>query len=305
MPSDIPDLELLRLFLAVADTGSIGAAARVTGSTQPAASVALRRLERQVGVELLVRTPRGSRLSPAGVAVAEWARELLGAAARFGGALDTLREHAHDELRIVASPTLADYVLPRLLGRLWNEVPDLRVNLLVDTSLHAATMLREHAADLAFVGVPRVDPDFASVRVGIDRLVVVVPPGHPWCDRPSVVGDDLAAVPLVLREPGSGSREAFDAAMATHGLSCAPQVVVGSALALKAAVGAGAGVGVVSRWVIAEDVAAGRLAVVPVGDLDLRRPVRAIWHRAAPLPGCAATMLAISAARAQPQTTSA
>lgn len=106
----------------------------------------------------------------------------------------------------------------------------------------------------------------------------MVGPRHPWARRRSgVPAAELARTPLVLREEGSGTREVLDRALAAHGGTAPPMLQLASTTALKAAAVSGAGPVVVSDLAVADEVAAGRLVCVPVPELDLSRPLRAVW----------------------------
>ncbi|MGW7793110.1 helix-turn-helix domain-containing protein, partial [Streptomyces tricolor] len=104
----VPDLAALELLLAVARLGSLGAAAREVGITQPAASSRIRSMERQLGVALVDRSPRGSRLTDAGALVTDWARRVVEAAAAFDAGARALRDRRDSRLRVAASMTIAE-----------------------------------------------------------------------------------------------------------------------------------------------------------------------------------------------------
>ncbi len=280
LSSRMPDLRTLELLLAVARRGSLGRAAREAGISQPAASVRMRTLERMAGVPLLERTPRGSVLTPAGVLVTDWARPLLDAADRLDMGLAALREDHYSRLRVEASLTVAEYLLPRWLVALREARPGVAVSLRVGNSADVAARVLAGEADLGFTEGRRAPRGLASAVVAHDRLTVVVAPGHPWSRRRSPVpAAELAATPLVQREQGSGTREVLAAALAPFGGPAAPLLELASTTALKAAAVSGAGPAVLSSLAVADDVAAGRLIAVEVADLELGRALRAVWPR--------------------------
>lgn len=274
----VPELGALELLLAVVRLGSLGRAAAELGVTQPAASARIRAMERQVGVALLDRSPRGSRPTEAGALVAEWARQVVGAAEELAAGIEALRERRDGRLRVTASLTVAEYLMPGWLVTLKSVRPGVAVTLSAANSTVVAEQVRDGAADLGFVEGTRTPAGLHGAVVAADRLVVVVAPRHRWARRRSgVSAAELAATPLVLREQGSGTREVLDRALAAHGGTAPPQLQLASTTALKSAAESGAGPVVVSDLAVADELAAGRLVAVPVPELDLSRPLRAVW----------------------------
>ncbi|WP_424893050.1 LysR family transcriptional regulator [Streptomyces sp. XH2] len=274
----VPDLAALELLLAVARLGSLGRAARETGITQPAASGRIRSMERMLGVSLVERSPRGSTLTDAGVLVTDWARRIVEAAEAFDAGAEALRGRRDSRLRVAASMTIAEYLLPGWLVALRARRPGTAVSLLAGNSAAVAERLRAGEADLGFVEGLTVPAGLAGAVVGSDRLVVVTAPAHPWARRRAPLGaEELAATPLILRERGSGTRQVLDAALAAHGGLSEPLLELASTTAVKAAVVGGAGPSVLSELAIGEELASGRLVGIPFADLDLHRSLRAVW----------------------------
>ena len=286
------------LLLSVARLGSLGLAAGEHGISQPAASTRIRRLERQLGVPLIVRSPRGSHLTAEGELVAEWARTAIDAAAALDAGVTSLRARTDAVLRVAASMTVAEYLLPGWLTGLRVRDPETAVALTAGNSTEVAAAVLGGGADLGFVEGPDLPPGLASHQVGADRLTVVVPPGHRWERRRSgITAAELAATPLVAREPGSGTRRYFEEAVhARAGLDRVPPVAeLSSTTAIKSAVAAGIGPAVLSSLAVAPELAAGTLRAVKVTDLDLSRRLLAIWTAGRQLTGPAADLRVIAA----------
>jgi DNA-binding transcriptional LysR family regulator len=295
LPPRTPDLAALDLLVSVADTGSLGRAAAAHRISQPAASQRLQRLERQLGLQLLVRTPTGSRVTDDGEAVLGWARRVVDAAQQLSAAVDALRNRAADVLQLAASLTVADSLFPAWLGALHAAEPAARVSLRVGNSATVTELVRQREVGLGFIETPLPPAGVGSRAIGGDQLVVVVHPGHPWARRrrPLPV-TALAAAPLVVREAGSGTREAFEQALASAGLRLQAVVELGSTGALKTAAVEGVGPAVLSELSVAAELADQRLHRVAVTGADLHRPFHAIWHPDAPPTGTAAALLAIA-----------
>ncbi|MGW4288734.1 LysR family transcriptional regulator [Streptomyces sp. NPDC004673] len=288
----VPDLGALELLLAVARLGSLGAAARELGITQPAASSRLRSMERQLGVALVDRSPRGSRLTDAGALVTDWARQVVAAAEVFDAGAQALRATRDSRLRVAASMTIAEYLLPGWLLALRAGRPDTAVSLLAGNSAKVAELLLAGEADLGFVEGLTVPTGLDSAVIAHDRLTVVTAPAHPWARRPRPLGTaELAATPLILRERGSGTRQVLDAAL---GAPARPLIELSSTTAVKAAVVGGAGPAVLSELAVGEELATRRLVGIPVEGVSLRRDLRAVWPTGHRPTGPARELLALT-----------
>ncbi|MFM9448022.1 LysR family transcriptional regulator [Streptomyces acidiscabies] len=289
----VPDLGALELLLAVARVGSLGAAARELGITQPAASSRVRSMERQLGVALVDRSPRGSRLTDAGALVTDWARRIIEAAEAFDVGAQALRDRRDSRLRVAASMTIAEYLLPGWLLALRAQRPDTAVSLLAGNSAAVAEQLLADEVDLGFVEGLSVPAGLDSAVIGHDRLIVVVAPGHPWGRRRKPLrGEELAATALILREKGSGTRQVLDAALG--GLALRPLIELSSTTAVKAAAVSGAGPAVLSELVVGEELALRRLVSVPVEGVALGRELRAVWRAGHRPVGPARELLALT-----------
>ncbi|OIK28606.1 LysR family transcriptional regulator [Streptomyces malaysiense] len=290
----VPDLAALELLLAVARLGSLGAAAREVGITQPAASSRVRSMERQLGVALVDRSPRGSRLTDAGVLVTDWARRVVEAAAAFDAGARALRDRRDSRLRVAASMTIAEYLLPGWLLALHAERPDTAVSLLAGNSAKVAELLLSGEADLGFVEGLSVPAGLDAVVIGRDRLIVVAAPGHPWARRRRPLSpEELGRTPLILRERGSGTRQVLDAAL---GGLARPLIELSSTTAVKASAVSGAGPSVLSELAVREELASRRLVAVPVEGVPLRRDLRAVWPKGHRPTGPARDLLSLTRA---------
>ncbi len=283
----MPDLTALEILVAVARTGSLSSAAREAGLTQQAVSARLAALEARTGVRLATRTPRGAQLTPQGAVVVQWADRLLNLAAEVDAGLAALREDSRSTLRVSASLTVAEHLLPGWLVSLQAEAvrrgdTPIQVVLTATNSDHVLDQVRDGDADLGFIEGPGVPAGLRSRVVGHDDLVLVAPPGHPWWRRRAAVGAaELAGTAMVTRERGSGTRESLTAAL--RGVlgeafrQVSPVLELSTAAAVRAAVLAGAAPAVVSRLAVGDDLRSGRLREVPVDGLHLRRELRAVW----------------------------
>jgi DNA-binding transcriptional LysR family regulator len=305
LPEPYPDLASLDLLATVGQLGSISAAATAHGVTQPAASMRLRALERLLQIPLLERSTAGARLTPAGMATVEWAAVVLGDMRTLLAGTAALRADRHSQLRLAASLTVAEYLVPRWLHLLASEAPETRVSLEMGNTAHVAELVGDGDVDLGFIEGPRPPGRLRSKEVLADELVVVVPVGHPWSRRRRPISvQDLAGTPLVLREHGSGTREVLTDALAEHGLSVTAAMELGSTTAIKAAAMSGTGPAVISALAVRAELQAGQLVAIVCEHLQLQRAIRAIWAPSRP-PGPAATRLLAIAARSEERNPSA
>nr|WP_220139189.1 LysR substrate-binding domain-containing protein [Nocardia sp. GTS18] len=287
LPPGTPDLDVLDLLVSVAELGSLGAAARRHGITQPAASMRISALERRMRVKLLDRGPTGSELTDAGRAVVEHARPVLAAVRDLVDDIDRLRAAQATRLRIAASKTIADHRVPHWLAALRTDHPEVVVALDVENSTQVAALVRDGAADVGFVEGPHPPAGLGSRVLGADELVVVVARDHPWARRKTPVTlAELAGTALLWREPGSGTRDTVWDLLSSEGAPAGPAAELGSAAAIVAAARTGMAPAVLSRLFAAPDLASGALVEVSSTDATrLTRKFRAIWRRTSPPTG--------------------
>jgi molybdate transport repressor ModE-like protein len=298
----VPDLSALEVLLGVARTGSLNSAAREIGVSQQAVSARIRAMEAQTGVALVHRTPRGSTLTAEGAVIAEWAARLLEVAAGLDAGISALRADRRSRLRVSASSTIAEQLLPawlasfRAAARPGRPSPD--IVLTAANTETVITHVTDGSADIGFTEGPREPPGLPGKVIGHDRLVLVVAPGHRWARRRSgVSAAELARTPLISREGGSGTRDTLAAALAAAlgpGTTLAPPALsLSTTAAVRAAALTGAAPAVISGLAVTSDLSSGQLIQVPTPGLDLRRTLRAIWDGTSSPPAGAARDLII------------
>lgn len=278
----MPELSALEVLVAVARTGSLNLAAAELGRSQQAVSARIASLEAQTGIDLVARTRRGSTLTPAGVVVADWSARLLELAGEVDAGLAALRADRRARLSVAASLSIAERLLPGWLVALRNGAAPPAVTLATVNSTEVADRVRVGRADLGFVEGAAAPRGCRSTVIGTDELVVVVAPEHRWASRRRVLtAAEVARTPLVTREAGSGTRAAFETALRRRlGVNtqiAAPILELPTTAAIRTAVLTAVAPAVLSRLVVGDDLATGRLRAVPIDDLDLRRSLRAVW----------------------------
>jgi DNA-binding transcriptional LysR family regulator len=295
LPEPVPDLVSLDLLDSVIRLGSIRRAAAAHGISQPAASMRLRSLERVLGLDLLDRSSGRARPTLAGEAVTEWGRQVLDATRDLMVGAEALRHQGRTQVRIAASMTVAEYLVPGWLQRMAASTPDVAVSLQMGNSEQVAESVAAGANDLGFVEGRTAPAGLESLVVLEDELVLVVAPSHPWARRRRpITAAELARTPIVVRERGSGTREVLEAALGPLGLAVTVGVELGSTTAIKTAIEAGAGPSVLSTLAVGTDAAEGRLVPVAVAGLSFDRDIRAVWMPDRRLPEAAREFLAIA-----------
>ena len=278
------NLRTLELFVAVVDSGSLGAAARSVGMAQPNASRAIAELEATLQTHLLDRRPSGSVPTPFGLSLAAHAREVLDAARDFQSWVAENHDDSQKTLSVGASLTIAETLLPVWIAALRERYPDVQVAISVVNSAEVISQVRHGHFHVGFIETPHVPVQLNAHIVQEDELFVVIAPHHHWASRTGRISlQELAETPLVVREPGSGTFEALQDHLA--GLDVAtPAQVLNSIAAVRVAVASGAGPAVMSELAVRDQLANGNLLRVPLEGDKITRPLTAIWsgHRRPP-----------------------
>lgn len=290
------------MIAAVEAHGSLTAAAEALGVSQQAVSQRMRAIEGRWALPLFERTARGTALTSHGALVAEWAGSLLAQVEAFDHAVLALRSDRAAHVRVGASLTIAEHLVPGWLVTYAAEPHAARVELTVVNSAAVVERVRSGADDVGFIETPDAPEGLAVRVIAHDEIGIVVSPRHPWATRASVSPEELAAMPLVGREPGSGTRltleRALTAALGT-GAVVEPAAELATTAGIRATIVAGGGVGALSLRAVRDDLDAGRLVRVRIEGLVVSRPLAAIWRPARPLPPGAARLLALASTAAQ------
>ncbi len=280
-----PDLVALQMLVSVRDSASISAASRLLGVSQQAVSARMHAMERQLGVVLFLRSHRGSELTAEAQLIAGWATDVLDAARTLESSIETLRGDAGRTLRIASSLTIAEHLLPRWLTELRNSQRTsprpTTVSLTATNSQTVIDLVRAGTHALGFIETPDVPTDLASRTIASDELVLVVGRSHPWFGRRAgVTAAELAATPLIVREPGSGTRRALEYALAERHVPlemARPVAELPTTSSILSTVASGSVPAVVSILAARDGLAVGRITRITLSDLRIVRPLTALW----------------------------
>ena len=236
----------LRLFLALAETGSVSAAARVMHVTQPTASMQLREVTQAVGLPLYEVVSRRVHLTEAGQALARTARAIAGEWDAFEQRVSGAKGLTSGRLKVAVVST-AKYFVPRLLGSFCKLHPQIDISLEVLNRDHVITRLRANQDDLYVMSMPPGDLPLEDQILMPNPLVVIAAAGHRLAARKRVTLAQLQGERFILREKGSGTRMATDAHLRQLGFVPSTVLELGSNEAIKESVEGQLGVSIVSR----------------------------------------------------------
>jgi DNA-binding transcriptional LysR family regulator len=253
------------MFVAVAATGGLRRAATRLGVTPPAVSLQMRNLERDYHVPLFERGTRRVRLTDAGEVFHRYATQILALLHDAEHALEGAQGVMATKLRVAATATTASYYLDRLWRPLAGKHPALGLELSVQNSRGVKERLLGRDADIGMLGGSVEEPDIVLQPFAEDPLVVIVAPAHPWAGRHRVDAGRLAEQRLILREPGSATRELVQRTLRTLNIEPLATMEVASTEAIKRAVEIGAGVGILAASVVRRDVRGGYLRMLRLG----------------------------------------
>ncbi|MCC8954918.1 LysR family transcriptional regulator [Bradyrhizobium sp. Pear77] len=274
------NLHLLRLFAAVARTGSFSRAADLLHISQPAISKGVRDFELQVGCRLLDRTPKGVRPTREGAALARHAETLFAAERAAEDELQALRNLDSGSLRIGASTTIATYMIPEYLGVFHRAFPGIDLHVVSANTSDIAALMLGYEIEIALVEGPVEDENLTSTAWRTDVMVLIAGPDHRFAAAAGPIDVRLLNNEiLIVREPGSGTREVVAQALAAHRVEPQRTLEIGSTEAIKQAVAAGVGVAIVSVATIDDQVKLGKLKVIPIKGVHIERT---LWQLKSP-----------------------
>ena len=263
----------LQVFHAVAKQMSFTKAAETLFMTQPAVTFQIKQLEEHFNTRLFERGHGRIALTPAGEIVLEYAERILSLSAELETRLREMTGRLSGPLLIGASTTIAEFLLPRVLGEFKSLHPEVQPKLVVANSEAIENRVAEHTLDIGLIEAPSHLPSLLTEMCCEDELQVIVSPQHPLAKAKSVTPKQLLAYPYVSRESGSGTREFTDLYFRKAGVNPAELSVVmelGSPEALKGVVETGLGFAILSKATVAKEQKLGELVAIALAPKLLR-----------------------------------
>jgi DNA-binding transcriptional LysR family regulator len=264
----------LQVFHTVARLLSFTKAAETLHMTQPAVTFQVRQLEEHFNTRLFDRTHNRINLTEAGVRAYEYADRIFELYQEMENSIREMTGEIRGALTIGASTTIAEYMLPTLLGDFKAKYPDVEIHLKVSNTEGIVSMVENNAIDLGVVEAPVANKNLVVEVCRMDELVAIVPPNHPLVGREALALPELVGYPFICREEGSGTREVITEYLGKlEGCSDSLNISMelGSPEAVKGAVEAGMGVSVVSGATIQKELRLGTLVSIHL-EPTLQRP---------------------------------
>lgn len=271
----------LQVFHTVARLLSFTKAAETLHMTQPAVTFQIRQLEEYFNTRLFDRTHNRISLTAAGERVFEYADKIISLYAEMESKVRDLTGDVSGIVIIGASTTIAEYVLPSLLGEFKELHPNINIRLKVSNSVGIVHMVEDNSIDVGIVESPIQNKNLVVEVCWHDKLVVICPPNHPLAKKAAIGVEDLQAYPFVCREEGSGTREFILEYLQRSGMQYGDlniSLEVGNPEAVKSAVEAGLGISIVSQATIVKELKLGTLVSRPLNP-QIERPFSIVYQR--------------------------
>ena len=275
------NLHHLRIFHVIAETGNITRAAEALEIAQPAISRQLALLEKSLRSRLVDRLPRGIRLTESGRVLAAYATRIFSLEAEAARALAELEGLHRGRLLLGASLTVGSHLLPPLIAQFRRQHPDIEIALDIANTdeIHRRVLAGE--LDLGFSEGFLPAEELAATIFATDELLPVVPPNHPLLAMKHPTPKAFAGYPLILRERGSGTRAIVERALRKAGITAAAAstLSLGGAEAIKSALLANAGVAILSKLAVSQELRTGQLVSLAIPALHIRRDLYHLRRR--------------------------
>lgn len=276
-------MQQLEALIHLVDQRSFSRAAKKMHLTQPSLTKHIRNVEEALGAKIVNRSSRSLALTPEGKVLYDYARRIIRLRDEARERVLRLRETESGDILIAASTIPATYILPYAIGGFRKKFPEIRVTVRTADSSDVIETVLGNGAEIGFIGKKPSGGKLIAEELWKDRLVLAVPSGHPWAKRRSVRIAEIAEAPFVIREKGSGTREALEECVRETGAPGLPHLNIaaelGSSEAVKEAIIAGLGISVVSVHAIRRELKSGLLTALAIEGCPIERSFYLIYRR--------------------------
>lgn len=261
----------LQVFVTVAEKENFSRAAEELHMTQPAVSQYIQALERTVGTKLLDRSNRYVRLNKAGEIVYHHAKEILGLYTKIHYLIDDLTNNTSGPLSIGASYTFGEYVLPHIITKMLEQYPLIKPTITIGNTTEISELVLGHQLDVGIVEGHFADKNLKVEPFANDSMFVVASAKHRLASKGSVTISELEEETWIVRENGSGTREASEKLFKNGKITPKNTLVFGSTQLIKESVEAGLGISLLSDWAIRKEISMGILKVINIKGISINR----------------------------------
>jgi len=265
----------LEIFEAIARLGSFTRASEELYLSQPTVSMQMKKLAEMIGAPLIEQVGKKIHLTADGQQLAQATREIFSILDHYTMSVDERRGLKQGKLSLVAITT-ASYFAPRLLGEFVKLYPGIDVSLRVTNKEQVLASIADNLDDLYFLGQPPEDIDVVATPIMDNPIVVLAAPDHPLANKKTITLEQLAREPWLMREKGSGTRNAIERQFAESGITLRPRLELGSNEAIKQAILAGLGISALSRHALSLNQP-GQFAVLDVEGFPILRHWYAVY----------------------------
>lgn len=273
------DLAQLEIFLCVAEEKSFSRAADKMLRTQPALSIAIKRLEEELGETLFDRSSKSGTLTEAGHILLSYAQRMINLREEARDSIAELRGMYRGRLTIGANESTSLYLLPELLLDYRKLYPNIKIEVFRNVSERIPTEVLERNLDFGFLSYDPKNPQLQSIELNRDELVLVVPPGHRFVDRRQVTVKELGEEQFVAHNVKTPARTRIFELFARHDTPLNICIELATLETIKAFVELEAGIAILPRLAVRDELIAGRLVEVPVKGMKIDKVVRLVFRR--------------------------
>lgn len=272
----------LAVFKAVADKRSFSQAAKSLHISQPAISLQIQSLEENLGARLFDRNNKRVVLTQAGKTFYKFATQIIELYAQAQKEIAELTGLVKGKIKIGASLTIGEYVLPKIAGHFVKNHPEVNITINIANTEEITKHLLANTLDIGLVEGPIKHSDLILEKFMDDELVVVVPFDHPWAKKDFISMDSLLSQPFVLREAGSGTRQIMEERLMECNVDIEDLQIameLGSTQAIKEAVEVGLGVSIISKWAIKKDLKYNNIGMTRVENCNFYRNFYLVYNK--------------------------
>lgn len=264
-------VDSLKIFVTVAEQKNFSKAAHLLHISQPGVSLHIQNLEREFRTKLIHRTSKQVKLTQAGEILYAGAKKMLQIYEGAKQEIDLLQNIVKGTIKIGASYTLGEYLLPRLLAEYTSLYPMVDIEVAIANTEEIMQKVKSNDLDIGLVEGEVQHKDVLSRDFMTDEMILIVPNQHPLASKTHVSIQDLQDQVWVLREQGSGTRAYSDHFLQEYKIGMQRSFVFSSSQGVKEAVAAGLGIAILSHWIVRKEIAHGELHALKWAEKKLER----------------------------------